>query len=356
MSDLISIIIPIYKSEQFLKQAIESVLKQTYHNLELILVNDGSPDDSKSICMRFKELDSRVVYIEQSNSGAAHAMLKGVNCSKGDYIMFLDGDDWINHNTLEIAYSFLSSTNVDIVFWNPIKEYPKYSSKVSSFVLNDELFIGERLQWLKRRVFGLIGNELNNITKFDQISSGWGKVYKKQLFDNDMYCLVDRNNVGNFDTELVCRLFYQCSSIQYINEYLNHYRMYNENSITKTHGSKLFYRYKPLFMNLENFIKDNDLNSEFQQALDNRVSVSILNCLLAITSKRNVDGIYKKFASLKAILNDRLYQKSITNFDFRSLNLFYRIFFYLCKIKCTVLILSFGYSLMIIRKISLNNA
>ena len=323
---MISVIIPIYKSEQFLEQAIQSVLNQTYSNLELVLVNDSSPDASNLICTDFANKDNRVVYIEQKNAGAAHAMRRGFERSKGDFIMFLDGDDWINPQTLEIANSFLSTTDVDIVFWNPIKEYSDHSKKASPFLSRNELFVNERLDWLKRRTFGLIDDELKDITKFDQISSGWGKIYKRSLIENDLYCLVDKENKGNFDTEFVCRIFNQCTSIQYLNTFLNHYRMYNSNSLTKTHGSKLFDRYKPMFNNLSHFIKDNNLGYEYEQALDNRVTVSVLNCILSITSARNFDSFYKKYSSIKEILKDNLYINSIANFQFKNLNSLYFLF------------------------------
>jgi glycosyltransferase involved in cell wall biosynthesis len=349
---MISVIIPIYKSEKFLEQAIQSVLDQTYSNLELVLVNDGSPDASNLICTDFANKDNRVVYIEQKNAGAAHAMREGFKRSKGDFIMFLDADDWVNPKTLEIANSFLSRTDCDIIFWNRIRESSDHSTKVPSFLPANELFIHERLDWIKRRAFGLIDNELTDITKFDQISSGWGKVYKRKLIENDSYCLVDENNKGNFDAEFVCRMFSHCSSIQYINEFLNHYRVYNVNSITKSHGSILFEKYKPMFNNLNNFIQKNNLKSQFQKALDNRISVSILNCILAMTSSSN--NCFENYNSIKKILNDDLYVKSIANFQVTKLKPIHSLFFKLCKNKNFFLVLIFAYLIKVVKIVKKN--
>jgi glycosyltransferase involved in cell wall biosynthesis len=339
----VSVIIPIYKSEEFLEKAITSVLNQSYSNIELILVNDGSPDNSEQICLDFVKKDQRVIYIKQENSGAAHAMRSGLKRSNGDYVMFLDGDDWINIVTIEFALNKLEKTKSDLVFWNAIKEYHDKSIFVDAFLQNDEVFYGERLEWLKRRAFGLINSELKKITKFDQISSGWGKIYKRNLLSSDQYCLVDINNKGNFDTELVCRTFYKSNRIIYLNEYFNHYRMYNDNSLTKTHGAKLFTRLVPLFTNLNNFISYNNLGLEYSQAVNNRVSVSILNCLLSITSKRNTSDFKSKYVSVNSILNNEIYKKSINKFEFRNVSLFHRLFFIACKCRLSFFVLLAGY-------------
>ena len=349
-STKVSVIIPIYKSEEFLEKAITSVLNQSYSNLELILVNDGSPDNSEQICLDFVKKDQRVVYIKQENSGAAHAMKSGLNISKGDYVMFLDGDDWINTVTLETALNKLEESKSDLVFWNAIKEFHDKSVFVDAFLQNDEVFYGERLEWLKRRVFGLIGNELKNITKFDQISSGWGKIYNRNLLLSDPYCLVDSNNTGNFDTELVCRTFHKSNRIIYLNKYFNHYRMYNDSSLTKTHGSRLFTKFIPLFINLNNFISHNNLGLEYRQALNNRVTISILNCLLSITSKRNNSGFKSKYVSVNSILENEIYKESINKFEFNKVSLFHRLFFTACKFRLSFFVLLSGYLIRFLKK------
>jgi len=346
---VISIIIPIYKSEKFLERAVESIINQSFTNLELILVNDGSPDNSKNICLRYTRLDKRVFYLEQKNRGAAHAMKKGVEHANGEYIMFLDGDDWLDSNALKVAFNHVNTSNADIAFWNAIKEFSEESREIEPFLEKDKLFRGTDLNWLKRRSFGLVDAELKDITKFDQISSGWGKIYKRTLFEKDPYCLVNKNDKGNFDTELVCRLFHLSSSIQYINKHFNHYRLANENSITKNHGSSLFYKYKQMYDNLLRFIYDNKLEKDYRQALNNRIAVSIVNCLLSITSRKNNDSLQLKYQAVKSILYDKLYKSSISQFQFKNVNLSHRYFFYSCQRRLTVLVFMCGYLLRFLK-------
>lgn len=92
---MVSIIVPVYKVEKFLPKCIESVLNQTYTDFELILVDDGSPDKSPEICDKYAELDKRVVVIHQKNAGVSAARNAGLENAKGEYIGFVDPDDWI---------------------------------------------------------------------------------------------------------------------------------------------------------------------------------------------------------------------------------------------------------------------
>ena len=96
---LISVIVPVYKVEQYLPQCVESILNQTYRNLELILVDDGSPDGCGKICDAYAEKDSRVRVIHKKNGGLSDARNAGLNAASGDYLSFIDGDDWIEPDT-----------------------------------------------------------------------------------------------------------------------------------------------------------------------------------------------------------------------------------------------------------------
>lgn len=98
-TDLVSIIVPVYDAEQFLDRCIESALHQTYQNLEIVLVDDGSPDRCGDICDRHAKEDNRIVVIHQENAGPSAARNTGLDAAKGDFIYFLDSDDYIDLNS-----------------------------------------------------------------------------------------------------------------------------------------------------------------------------------------------------------------------------------------------------------------
>lgn len=116
--DLISIVIPIYNSEKFLEECILSVLNQTYKNIELILVDDGSTDNSSLICKKYLEKDLRVKYIKNINSGVSVARNIGIENSEGKYICFVDSDDIIEKNYVEVLYNIILEKKVDVVYCN----------------------------------------------------------------------------------------------------------------------------------------------------------------------------------------------------------------------------------------------
>ena len=112
---LISVIIPIYKVEKYLKKCVESIVKQTYKNLEIILVDDGSPDSSGEICDELALIDSRITVVHKKNEGVSNARNTGIDISKGEYIYFIDGDDYAELNAIEVLLKYALEKNADIV-------------------------------------------------------------------------------------------------------------------------------------------------------------------------------------------------------------------------------------------------
>ena len=112
--ELISVIIPVYNVEPFLKRCLDSVIKQTYSNLEIILVDDGSEDNSGNICDDYQNKDSRIKVIHKKNGGLSSARNKGLDESKGNLILFLDSDDWIDLNYIDTLYNDLKKNDCDI--------------------------------------------------------------------------------------------------------------------------------------------------------------------------------------------------------------------------------------------------
>lgn len=110
----VSIIIPVYKSEMYLKKLIDSILNQTYSNLEVILVDDGSPDNSGYICDCYEKKDKRIVTIHKENGGTCDARNAGLKIATGEYLMFADGDDWLEKDCVEYLVSLIENNNADM--------------------------------------------------------------------------------------------------------------------------------------------------------------------------------------------------------------------------------------------------
>lgn len=104
MSELVSVIIPIYNVEKYILKTVESVMKQDYSNIEIILVDDGSPDDSGKIIDELKAKDSRIICIHKENGGVSSARNAGMDIANGEYVTFIDGDDWVEPNYISYAW------------------------------------------------------------------------------------------------------------------------------------------------------------------------------------------------------------------------------------------------------------
>lgn len=170
MSELISIIVPIYKVELYLKRCIDSILKQSYKNLEIILVNDGSPDKCGEICDDYSRIDNRIKVIHKKNGGISEARNSGIDISHGAYITFIDSDDWINELYIEELYCILNKSSADISICSYIK------------TTNNEF----KDNFLFKMIY-----EYSNIEALEQFTDKFyvqmviatGKLYKRTLFE-----------------------------------------------------------------------------------------------------------------------------------------------------------------------------
>lgn len=114
MSNLVSVIVPIYKTEKYLRRCLDSIVNQTYKDLEIILVDDGSPDNCPVICDEYAKKDSRVKIIHQKNAGVSVARNTGIDTMSGDYVAFVDSDDWIDDVMIERLMNYVSKYNLDM--------------------------------------------------------------------------------------------------------------------------------------------------------------------------------------------------------------------------------------------------
>lgn len=114
MDDKITVIVPVYNVENYLRKCLDSIISQTYKNIEIVVVNDGSTDASGEICKEFSEMDHRILYIEQENAGLSAARNTGLNNMSGNYVTFVDSDDWLEHDALDRLYGALKKENADI--------------------------------------------------------------------------------------------------------------------------------------------------------------------------------------------------------------------------------------------------
>lgn len=164
---LISVIIPVFKVEEFLNRCIESVVKQTYINLEIILVDDGSPDECPRICDEWAQKDTRIIVIHKKNGGLSSARNAGINISSGKYITFIDSDDWVSKDYVEYLYNLLIYYDADL----------SIASYVCASKYNQNMF--EHVNIVEKCITGrdfLL--KILKVNTQENVQYAWGKMYK----------------------------------------------------------------------------------------------------------------------------------------------------------------------------------
>ena len=174
-SDLISIVVPIYKVEKYINKCIESILNQTYKNLEIILVDDGSPDNCGKIADEYAKKDNRIKVIHKKNGGLSDARNAGIDIVKGKYIAFVDSDDYIEKEYIEIMYNAIRTNKVKIVQCGINKVNDDGKVLDSYGYLDNELINSKRIIEEKYTKY-----PISNVV-------AWNKLYSTDLFKDIRY-------------------------------------------------------------------------------------------------------------------------------------------------------------------------
>ncbi len=216
----VSVVIPVYNAESFLERCLKSVTDQTYRNLQIILINDGSSDSSPDICMNFKKADTRIEIIDQKNQGLSAARNAGLACATGKYILFVDSDDYIAENMVELMVKACEEKKVSMCVCGYYYTYP--TGKVFNSRIYNEGDVLTQEQCL-----------ISMITD-DRIGSyAWNKLYKTELFQNIKY----PTGKNYEDICTTYRLIQKCERIAVVGQGLYFY-VQHEKSITHNKTEK----------------------------------------------------------------------------------------------------------------------
>ncbi|MDD3239896.1 MAG: glycosyltransferase family 2 protein [Lachnospira sp.] len=215
---MISVIVPIYNVSKYLHQCIDSIINQTYNNLEIILVDDGSTDDSGTICDEYALADARIAVIHKKNGGLVSARKAGMRYAKGEYIGYVDGDDWIEPQMYEKLYQIISRFDVQIVLCDHFENNQNNLKMVHSCF--------EEGIYHKQDLINEIYPQMISRNKFYEqgVSAAvWGKLYKKDVIEEFQLEVDDRIIMGE-DAACIYPCMLYVSSIYILHDCLYHYR------------------------------------------------------------------------------------------------------------------------------------
>ena len=228
--DLISIIVPIYNVENYLRQCLDSIQNQTYQNFECILINDGSPDNSADICREYVAKDSRFKYFEKENGGLSSARNFGIERSEGAYITFVDSDDWLGNVALQLLYDALKKENADI----SIGRYNCYDESCHQYLFYDSN-PDDSLEVIEGKE--IINREGVEEMRYGNWTVAYVKLFKRELLENLPFPL---GKIAE-DTYWTWKVLLRASRVVYLNSYVYWYRIGLSDTLSNTWSEKRMY-------------------------------------------------------------------------------------------------------------------
>jgi len=304
---LVTIIIPVYNAAEYLSVSIGSILNQTYKNIEIILVNDGSDDNSDIICDKYAEVDSRIRVIHQANCGPSAARNRGINIAKGKYIQFVDSDDSIEPNmTHRLVESMNNTTQLALCGYKSIEE--KNGNKTN----------------IKNKIPSLHGNyKMNDFIKYfieffneNLINSPCNKLYVSKLLHNENIRFKENFHMGE---DLLFNLIYfkHCKKISIISAPLYNYITSNNNdSLTGNFIQDFFETQQILFLNVRKFLMDhNSYKGNHKDFLEVSYTNSIIGCLSNLFHKNSYLTLKDRKEEIYKIIYDETVNNNIKYFS-----------------------------------------
>ncbi|MCR5207204.1 MAG: glycosyltransferase [Eubacterium sp.] len=227
-----SIIVPIFKVEKYLEQCIESIVNQTYKNIEIILVDDGSPDGCPLICDKWAAKDGRIRVIHKKNGGLIAARKSGVEIATGDYICFVDGDDFIGETMYERVADSVQKYNPDCVITQFYYAFPDRNEK-SEYNLSKEIYSRNEIE---KEIFPTMLFK-ERFYRFGIYPCCWTKVFKADILKKHIFDVDDRIRLGE-DIAFTYPCLMECQSIAFVDKPLYYYRQ-NPESMTASYDPRL---------------------------------------------------------------------------------------------------------------------
>jgi len=306
----ISVIVPIYNMEQYLDRSIKSLLNQSFSDVEILLINDGSTDKSLDICKKYEKIDSRIKVVDKANGGVSSARNKGLKIASGDYIGFIDPDDWIETNMYESLYRKITNADYDIAMCNYVEDNNTTIKEVRIQTNKEVLNKEDIIKWL---IANLIGpKDLNS--NADRIMGSVCRllikkeiIFKKQILFSEQLTLME-------DLIWCIEVFANASKVIIDDGAYYHY-MNNEGSAVNIYRKNM----KELQQTVLNKIRNILIREQLYAIHEERLSVRYVRMIIALlvneTHRENDKKLKEKLQEIKALCSDAELEKILKSIN-----------------------------------------
>lgn len=324
MEPLVSIIVPVYKVEQYLDRCYKSLVNQTYKKLQIIFVDDGSPDNCGAQCDKYAKMDERVEVIHKSNEGLGFARNSGLEIAKGEYIVFVDSDDFASEIFIEEMLSALYTTHADSGICGIIKYYNE--DKQTERKITDEVKVYSKESIIDKVLLGMIGTEPCAAHETDIPMSVWHCIYSKGIIDKYGIRFHSEREFISEDIVFQIDYFQKAEKVVLIPRELYYYFSAQEGSLSKKYRNNRFEEEKKLAIELDRKLSAILDSCSYRNRLSRMFLGRVRTCLAMEYHRGTKEGFER-------IINDPLVQEIMSDYPYKKNPIKIRVFNYALKSK-----------------------
>lgn len=326
---MVSVIVPVYNVEKYLKRCVDSILAQTEKDLEIILVDDGSTDNSGTMCDAYAGEYEHITVVHKKNGGLTSAWIAGAKVSKGDYLGFVDSDDWIDADMYERMYHKAKEYKADMVCCGLIKEFEN-SDRHPSY-LTDRL---EQEFYGKQEILDKIVPVFFCDGSFDSRAipaSRAMKLYRRELLLNNLCYCNDQVSIGE-DLVITFACFHDCESICSIHDFYPYHYWINESSLTGKHDREYLKKLLTLRRQLMHINQEKG-TYDYSEQITNDFLFLVLMCIKEEIHKNKEDKPREVVRRVGGICETKEVSQALRSFRMPKLMFTGRVFVFLMKHK-----------------------
>lgn len=330
----VSIIVPIYNVEKYLPKCMETLLNQTLSDIEIILVDDGSPDGSPAMCDEYAKKDSRIKVIHKQNAGLGFARNSGLEVATGEFVAFVDSDDYVDVTMYEKLYAKAYERQADVVFCGLKRVWEDGRTEPKSDVTEETLCVGENVKELALDFIapapGIAQERLYEM-------SVWHSIYKRELIEKNNIRFNSEREIVSEDLPFQVDFFSSAKKVCFIPDVLYCYRMDNGGSLTKAFNIKKFYgtiKLYGLMRTKTQTIDETGLRAK-------RLFIAYNRTFCKQTAKGRI-SFADKMETFSNMTNDPIWQE-MKEYKYTYLPLYARIYLFLQRNRCNLVLYAYSY-------------
>lgn len=299
----ISIVIPVYNAEKTLVRCVESIVNQTYKSWELWLVDDGSSDASGEICDNYALIDTRVHVVHRKNNGVSSARNIGIEKSSGEYVMFVDSDDYLEHNALDILMGAIDKYEADIVMCGFFYHDEEGGEEEPNYI--EKLFVGDNENFASE-IF-------NDVFRKELLNPPWNKAIKKSILQQNQLRFVLDYSICE-DMIFTIDVLNCCKRIVFLNVPLYHYIYKKGDNLVNKFHSNYYDALSVYYSKIKDYLKAKKAITENRICINKFLVEKTIAYLKRIYSYEEYSAS-RKYSELKRICEDELFRKEIYEYE-----------------------------------------